>query len=89
MATSGSAAENIAIVNLCGRAMNDRDRRSLEQVVAVNFVRHCQATPEVQVRSRDDFWNYLQSDWATFPDAKIVPQQVVAERDRRRGLCHL
>jgi predicted ester cyclase len=82
MGTSGREVENKGIVNLNGQAINTRDRLLLEQTMAPNLIRHCQATPEVQVRCLDDFWNFLQSDWATFPDAKIVPQQLVAEGDR-------
>jgi steroid delta-isomerase-like uncharacterized protein len=82
MGPGSSEARNKEIVNLNGLAINTRDRQLLEQTMSPNLVRHCQATPEVQVRSLEDFWNFLQRDWATFPDAKIVLQQLIAEGDR-------
>ena len=62
--------------------MNDRTLDELDDVVAPNFVRHCQATPDVDVRSRDQFKEFLVNYTAAFPDNVQTFTQVVAEGDR-------
>ncbi len=60
-------------------AINKKDFEALNGLATVNFVRHCQATPDVQVKSFEDFKNYLRQDSATFPDSRMTIDQVVAE----------
>ena len=63
-------------------AMNDRTLDDLDDVVAPNFVRHCEATPDVDVRSREQFKEFLVNYTAAFPDNVQTFTQVVAEGDR-------
>jgi hypothetical protein len=42
-------------------------------------VRHCQATPAVEVRSLDHLKEFLQQDTAIFPDSKQTILHMVAE----------
>jgi predicted ester cyclase len=62
-------------------AMNDRELDRLDAIVAANFVRHCQATPEVDVRSLDDFKAFLNAYTAVFPDNVQTPIQIAADGD--------
>jgi steroid delta-isomerase-like uncharacterized protein len=57
------------------------DLDKLDQFVAADYVRHCQATPDVQVTSLEEFKEYLARDRATVPDQKLVLHRLVAEDD--------
>jgi steroid delta-isomerase-like uncharacterized protein len=63
-------------------AMNERQLDDLDDVVAENFVRHCQATPDVNVRSREQFKQFLIDYTAAFPDNVQTFTHVVAEGDQ-------
>lgn len=78
---SSQEEENKDLV-LCGfEVINARDWEGLDEIIAANYVRHCQATPEVKVRSLEDFKQYLKQDSATFPDSRMIIQHSVAEGD--------
>ena len=62
-------------------AMNARQLDRLDDVIAPNFVRHCQATPQLAVKSRDDFIEFLRQDAATFPDNVQTFKHVVVDGD--------
>ena len=63
-------------------AMNSRELELLDDIVAEDFVRHCQATPDFDVRSREDFKEFLRQNTASFPDNVQTFVQVVVEGDR-------
>lgn len=62
-------------------AINSRNWDALDDLIASDYVRHCQATPNVTVNSLEDFKAFLKQDAATFPDSRIILQHVVAEGD--------
>jgi predicted ester cyclase len=62
-------------------AMNERLLDDLDEIVADDFVRHCEATPDVHVRSRADFKQFLEGFAAAFPDNVQTFTHVVAEGD--------
>lgn len=62
-------------------AINNRNWEALDDLIATNFVRHCQATPDVKVNSLEDFKQFLKQDAATFPDSRMTIHHVVAEGD--------
>jgi steroid delta-isomerase-like uncharacterized protein len=53
----------------------------LDDFIAADYVRHCQATPDVQVNSLQDFKAFLERDRATVPDSKIVLHRMIGEDD--------
>jgi steroid delta-isomerase-like uncharacterized protein len=57
----------------------DLDR--LDAYVAADYVRHCQATPDVNVTSLQGFKEYLIDLEESFPDQKLVVHRLVAEDD--------
>ncbi len=73
--------ENKALARRLGEAVNARRWDLLDGVVAPDFVRHCQATPGVEVRSLDAFKAYLEQDVSAFPDSVQTLQHMVAEGD--------
>jgi predicted ester cyclase len=60
-------------------AINAKNFEALNELGVTNFVRHCQATPDVKVNSLEDFKNYLRQDSATFPDSRMTIDHLVAE----------
>lgn len=74
------AANKLLVEHMVG-AVNARDLDALDTVVAVDVVRHCQATPDVVVESLDDFKAFLQQDFAAVPDSVIEVRQILAEDD--------
>lgn len=69
------------LVRSLGEAMNSRQLHLLDDIVAPDFVRHCQATPEVTVKNLEQFKEYLRQDAAVFPDSVQTLKHLVAEGD--------
>jgi predicted ester cyclase len=59
--------------------INSKNFEALNDFGEQDFVRHCQATPDVKVISLEDFKRYLRQDSATFPDSRMTIDHVVAE----------
>jgi predicted ester cyclase len=76
-----TAAQNKAVVTRFGEAANAKNFSLIEQLVTPDFVRHCQATPDVVVQNREQFLEYLKADAAVVPDSHQTLQHVVAEGD--------
>ncbi len=51
-------------------AVNERDFEALDALIAPDVVRHCAATPDVDVRSLEEFKAFLHRDLAAVPDAQ-------------------
>ncbi len=78
---SASVDDTKTLVRRFGEAMNARRLDDLDELVAHDFVRHCQATPEADVRSLQGFKEFLRKDFATFPDSVQTARHVVVEGD--------
>lgn len=75
------AANNKAVVMQAFDVLNNHDYEKLDELIAENYVRHSQATPDVKVETLDDFIAMV-SDWdRAFPDAKMEVHLVAAEGD--------
>ncbi len=66
-------------------AINDRNYDMLDEVIALDLVRHCQATPNLNIRSLDEFKEFLKVDLKTFPDSHITTEMLIAEGDLVAG----
>ncbi|MGE5287757.1 MAG: ester cyclase [Micromonosporaceae bacterium] len=73
--------QNKVLVNRFGEASNAKDFDAVRELLAPDFVRHSQATPDIVVTNRDQFIDYLKADAAVFPDSKQTLEQLVAEGD--------
>ena len=62
-------------------ATNAREWDKLGELVSADFARYCQATPGLEVRSREEFLTFQREDVKSFPDARIELHHVVAEDD--------
>lgn len=72
---------NKELVRCFVAAINARDREALAAVVASDVVRHCPATPDVEVTSFNDLWSLLEQDFAAIPDSVVTLETLVAEGD--------
>ncbi|NNF57331.1 MAG: SnoaL-like domain-containing protein [Rhodothermaceae bacterium] len=68
-----------AIILAFNEAVNDRAFDRLSALVRADFVRHGPAPAGAQVRSRDAFIAYLQSNHVVFPDERVEMHRLVAE----------
>ena len=73
--------ENKDLVRRFGEAMNNRQLNALDEMVAPDFIRHCQATPEWTVESLEQFKEFLRQDNTVFPDSIQIPRHLLAEGD--------
>lgn len=62
-------------------AINHRNWDALDDLIAPDYVRYCQATPDVEINNIDEFKEYLKQDAATFPDSRISIDRLVGEGD--------
>lgn len=63
-------------------ATNAADWDAFDELLTDNFTRHCQATPNVQVKSRDEFKKLQESFLVSIPDQKITLEMLIAEGDK-------
>jgi steroid delta-isomerase-like uncharacterized protein len=62
--------------------INAADWDALDELVTKDFRRHCQATPDVQVNTREDFRKLQESFLASMPDQHIELEMLIAEGDK-------
>ena len=72
---------NVAVVQAIGEAMNAQDLDALDGLMAPDLVRHSAATPGVEVRSLEEFKQFLRQDSASFSDTHQDLQMIVADDD--------
>jgi steroid delta-isomerase-like uncharacterized protein len=81
MTQSEREQDNKALTFRFGEASNSRDYDAVRELIAADFVRHCQATPDVDVRTSEQFIEFLKRDAAAFPDSRQILKHLVAEGD--------
>ena len=57
------------------------DLDKLDQLIAADYVRHCQATPTVNVTSLEGFKEFLIGELDSVSDPKMVLHRMIAEDD--------
>jgi steroid delta-isomerase-like uncharacterized protein len=77
-----SIEQNKAIVRDFIEAMNSRDWRRFEELVAPNFIRHSSTFGQSSIRTPDQMREYLVREFVTFPDAVETINFLVAEEDK-------
>ena len=71
--------KNKDVVRKLVEAVNTQNYELLDEIITPDFVRHCQATPEIHVKSRDEMKQFLRQDLEVFPDTRISLDAVIAE----------
>ena len=62
-------------------AVEEGEFDKLDQYIAADYVRHCQATPDVEVSSLAEFKEFLIADRASVPNPELIIHRMVAEDD--------
>ena len=73
---------NKSIVRAFSEAGNQNDLEAFDRILAPDFVRHCEATPEVNVTTCEEFMQFYRETARTFPDQRMTIETLVAEGDR-------
>ena len=63
-------------------AGNENEVGAFDTILAPDFVRHCEATPEIRVASCEQFKQFDRDTAQTFPDQRMTIEALVAEGDR-------
>ena len=72
---------NKDIVRQFGEAVNNNNFNALDEIVTTNFIRHSQATPDVKIRSLEEFKQFAKMSSESIPDMKGDIEMMVAEGD--------
>jgi len=75
-------ARSLALVERFIEAANAHQYEVLDELLTPDFTRHSQATPEVQVRSREDMKSFLREDASVFPDGRVVLERTIVDGQR-------
>jgi len=63
-------------------AGNENDLDAFDTLLAPDFVRHCEATPEIRVANCEQFKQFYRDTAQTFPDQRMTIETLVAEGGR-------
>ncbi|WP_062267016.1 ester cyclase [Endozoicomonas arenosclerae] len=66
--------------------VNHRNYDALENILAPNFQRHCQATPQVEIKNKEAFIEFIKLDHQSFPDGVMKPKMMIAEENTVAGM---
>ena len=72
---------NKNLIHRFAESTNAADWDAFNELLTDNFKRHCQATPNVQVNSREDFIKMQNSFLESMPDQRINTKMLIAEGD--------
>lgn len=75
------ATKNKELVLAAFTAVGDGDLDALDGLIAVDYVRHCQASPDIEVTSLEAFKEYLLQEQSSFPDPELKIVHLIAEDD--------
>ena len=73
------AKKNKELVRKAFEVVGNGDYENMDTYIADNYIRHCQATPDINVTSLDDFKDFIRQDRVAFPDQKMEIVHLVAE----------
>jgi steroid delta-isomerase-like uncharacterized protein len=76
---STTTEPNKAIIRQFFEAWNSRQPEAFDELVAPDVVRHCQATPGLDVYSLDQLKEFLRLDTEVFPNSVQTLKHLVAE----------
>ena len=75
------AQKNKEIVEKSFEVVANGDYEGMDSYIAEDYVRHCQATPELIIESLDAFKEFIRMDRLSIPDQKLNVKMLVAEGD--------
>jgi len=75
------AQQNKETVAKAFEVVGNGDFDNMDSYIADNYIRHCQATPHINVKSLDEFKEFIRQDRLAFPDQRLEIKKLVAEGD--------
>lgn len=76
---SATIEQNKVVIQRFFDAWNSRQSEAFDELVAPDIVRHCEATPGLDVRSLDQLKAFLRLDTETFPNSVQTIKHLAAE----------
>jgi steroid delta-isomerase-like uncharacterized protein len=80
--TSKQLEANKNLIHRFTVSTNAADWDAFDELLTEDFSRHCQATPNVQVSSREEFKKLQESFLVSMPDQQITIEMIIAEGDK-------
>jgi steroid delta-isomerase-like uncharacterized protein len=84
---SMTTEQNKAVIVRFLEAWNNREADMFDQLVAADVVRHCQATPAVEIHNVAQLKDFFRQDSAIFPDSVQTITHLVAQSDFVAAWC--
>ena len=75
------AQKNKELVQKTFEVVGNGDYDNMDDYIAANYVRHCQATPDLVIESLDAFKEFIRMDRLSIPDQKLNVKMLIAEGD--------
>ena len=75
------AQKNKEIVKRSFEVVGNGDYDGMDAYIAQNYVRHCQATPDLVIESLDAFKEFIRLDRSAVPDQELHVKMLIAEGD--------
>jgi len=72
---------NKTLITRFAEAINTSNWDALDELVSQDFQRHCQATPDAEVKSLQEFKDLQQGFIVGFPDQRVTMDLILAEGD--------
>jgi predicted ester cyclase len=73
--------KNKEIVKKTFEVVGNGDYEQMDNYIAADYVRHCQATPDLVIESLDAFKDFIRMDRESIPDQSLELKMLVAEGD--------
>ena len=73
--------QNKELVTKTFEVVANGDYEGMNKYIAENYVRHCQATPDLVIESLDAFKEFIRKDRMSIPDQKLNVKMLVSEGD--------
>ena len=80
--TAQKLEANKNLIQRFGEAVNTADWDTLSDLLTADFSRHCQATPDTDVKSGEEFIQLQKSFLASMPDQKVTIDMLIAEGNK-------
>jgi steroid delta-isomerase-like uncharacterized protein len=80
--TSDQLDANKEIVRQFAASINAQDWNTLEELITEDFHRYCQATPEIEIKTSQEFMELQKSFLASIPDQKVTLEMLIAEGEK-------
>lgn len=75
------AKKNKDIVLETFKIVGNGDFEGMDAYIATNYIRHCQATPDLVIESLEAFKEFIRMDRMAIPDQKLIVKMLIAEGD--------